>query len=79
MNKDAVKAKWKHQVSQTNLEVARFLKTIKVWGNQSNIFDTQINLHEYKRQQMNALYVISKYLDIKAGKPARPNHCSLWW
>ena len=30
-------------------------------------------LHEYKRQQMNALYAIYKYLDIKAGnKPKRP-------
>ncbi|MCI8807317.1 MAG: glycogen/starch/alpha-glucan phosphorylase [Oscillospiraceae bacterium] len=38
------------------------------------VFDIQIKrLHEYKRQQMNALYVIRKYLDIKAGKvPERP-------
>ena len=39
-----------------------------------SVFDIQVKrLHEYKRQQMNALYVIRKYLDIKAGKiPERP-------
>ena len=42
--------------------------------NPDSIFDVQIKrLHEYKRQQMNVLYVIHKYLDIKAGNiPARP-------
>lgn len=41
---------------------------------ENSIFDTQIKrLHEYKRQQMNVLYAIYKYLEIKKGyKPATP-------
>ncbi len=40
----------------------------------NSVFDIQVKrLHEYKRQQMNALYIIHKYLEIKDGKkPVRP-------
>ena len=42
--------------------------------NENSIFDVQVKrLHEYKRQQLNCLYAIHKYLEIKAGKkPTTP-------
>ncbi len=42
--------------------------------NENSIFDVQVKrLHEYKRQQLNCLYAIHKYLEIKAGKkPSTP-------
>ena len=41
---------------------------------ENSVFDVQVKrLHEYKRQQMNALYIIYKYMQIKAGnKPKTP-------
>ena len=50
--------------------LAAYLKATQgVEIDENSIFDIQIKrLHEYKRQQMNALYVIHKYLEIKKGK-----------
>ena len=56
-------------------ELAAYVKeTEGVTLNPDSIFDIQIKrLHEYKRQQMNALYIIHKYLEIKRGKkPSTP-------
>lgn len=61
--------------SEAKQELKRYLKASQgIEINENSIFDIQIKrLHEYKRQQMNALYAIYKYLDIKKGnKPARP-------
>ncbi len=56
-------------------QLAKHLKdTQNIDVNINSIFDIQIKrLHEYKRQQMNALYIIYKYLEIKKGNiPTRP-------
>lgn len=56
-------------------ELAAYIKEHEgVDINPNSIFDIQIKrLHEYKRQQMNALYIIHKYLEIKGGKkPSTP-------
>ena len=52
------------------LALKKYLKENKgIELDEHSIIDTQIKrFHEYKRQQMNALYVIHKYLEIKAGK-----------
>ena len=70
-----VKEKLEGIKAHNKRKLARHLKEAQgVEINPESIFDIQIKrLHEYKRQQMNALYVIHKYLDIKAGNiPARP-------
>lgn len=64
----AVKQEKKHQL-------ADYLKrTQGVIIDENSIFDIQVKrLHEYKRQQMNVLWAIHKYLEIKAGKlPTTP-------
>lgn len=60
---------------QKKAELAQYLKeTQGLEINPNSIFDIQIKrLHEYKRQQLNALYLIHKYLEIKKGhKPTTP-------
>lgn len=56
-------------------DLAAYVKEAEgVTLNPEAVFDIQVKrLHEYKRQQMNALYIIHKYLEIKNGKkPVRP-------
>lgn len=63
-----IKRKNKHKL-------VKYLKeTQGIKLNEDSIFDIQIKrLHEYKRQQLNALYAIHKYLEIKKGKkPEKP-------
>ena len=61
--------------AQKKAALADYLeKTQGITINPDSIFDIQIKrLHEYKRQPMNALYLIHKYLEIKKGKkPTTP-------
>lgn len=57
-------------IKQSNKAVLKdYLKeTQEIDINENSIFDIQVKrLHEYKRQQMNALWVIYKYFEIKKG------------
>ena len=71
----AVLTKLLHVKAEKKNQLVSYLKeTQRLELNPDSIFDIQVKrLHEYKRQQMNALYVIHKYLEIKAGKiPKKP-------
>ncbi len=75
LNDDAVLEKLLAIKDARKIILRDYLKhTQKIDIDADSIFDIQIKrLHEYKRQQMNALYVIHKYFEIKAGqKPVRP-------
>ena len=75
VNNEAVLQKVLDVKNTKKKELKEYLaKTQGIELNENSIYDIQIKrLHEYKRQQMNALYVIHKYFEIKAGKkPARP-------
>lgn len=54
---------------ENKIALKKYLKeTQNIELDENSIFDIQIKrLHEYKRQQMNVLYIIYKYLDIKKG------------
>lgn len=61
--------------TNNKIKLKKYLKeTQNIEIDENSIYDIQIKrLHEYKRQQMNVLYIIYKYLEIKKGKlPARP-------
>ena len=60
---------------EKKIQFAKYLKDKEgIEINPDSVYDIQAKrLHEYKRQQMNALYIIHKYLEIKKGKkPVRP-------
>lgn len=72
---DAVLTKLMEIKHRNKDNLCAYLKeTQNVTISPDTIFDIQVKrLHEYKRQQLNALYIIDKYLEIKAGKiPAAP-------
>ena len=66
---EAVHEKLSQIKYDNKLALKRYLKANKgIDLDENSIIDTQIKrFHEYKRQQMNVLYIIHKYLDIKKG------------
>ena len=78
LNDDAVLTKLVDIKNEKKTELASYLKTTQGLDVPDNsIFDIQVKrLHEYKRQQLNVLYIIRKYFEIKAGKkPSTPITC----
>lgn len=74
-NDEAVLNKLEEIKMEKKLEFKEYMEeTQGLTIDENSIIDVQVKrLHEYKRQQMNALYAIYKYLDIKAGnKPSTP-------
>ena len=78
INDDAVLTKLVDIKNAKKTELASYLKkTQNLDVPDNSIFDIQVErLHEYKRQQLNVLYIIRKYFEIKAGKkPSTPITC----
>ena len=78
INDDAVLTKLVDIKNAKKAELASYLKkTQNLDVPDNSIFDIQVKrLHEYKRQQLNVLYIIRKYFEIKAGKkPSTPITC----
>ena len=72
---EKVLARLKEIKKDAKTELKKYLQmTQGVEIDENSVFDIQIKrLHEYKRQQMNALYAIYKYKEIKKGNlPKRP-------
>ena len=78
INDDAVLTKLVDIKNAKKTELASYLKkTQNLDVPDNSIFDIQVKrLHEYKRHQLNVLYIIRKYFEIKAGKkPSTPITC----
>ena len=78
INDDAVLTKLVDIKNAKKTELASYLKkTQNLDVPDNSIFHIQVKrLHEYKRQQLNVLYIIRKYFEIKAGKkPSTPITC----